>query len=101
MKRSLLQAVGPAAAGPIYPLSPAPEPVEHCDVCRWLPICRDQRRAEDHLSLVAGITRGQRRELTPRGIDTLESLARLAVPVDPPPQRTSQSALTRTRDQAR
>ena len=31
-----------------------PEPVEHCDVCRWNPACRARRRADDDLSLVAG-----------------------------------------------
>ena len=34
-----------------------PEPVEHCDVCRWAAECVARRRADDHLSLVAGITR--------------------------------------------
>src|SRR3989475_3109929 len=33
-----------------------PEPVEHCNVCRWVRECDAQRRADDHLSLVAGIT---------------------------------------------
>jgi len=30
-----------------------PEPVEHCNVCRWFKECDQQRRADDHLSLVA------------------------------------------------
>ena len=33
-----------------------PEPVEHCDVCRWAAVCAQRRRDDDHLSLVAGIT---------------------------------------------
>jgi uncharacterized protein len=37
-----------------------PEPVDHCQVCRWWQSC-DQRRCEgDHLSLVAGARRLQR-----------------------------------------
>ena len=28
-----------------------PEPVEHCDVCRWWERCNDRRRADDHLAL--------------------------------------------------
>ncbi len=40
-----------------------PEPVEHCDVCRWWADCSDRRRADDDLSLVAGISARQRRGL--------------------------------------
>ncbi len=38
------------------PAGTYPDPVEHCDVCRWAPECAARRRADDHLSLVAGIT---------------------------------------------
>ena len=34
-----------------------PEPVDHCEICHWQRDCRERRRADDHLSLVAGITR--------------------------------------------
>jgi uncharacterized protein len=34
-----------------------PEPVEHCDVCRWWSVCDKRRRADDHLCLVAGVSR--------------------------------------------
>ena len=43
-----------------------PEPVEHCGVCSWWKRCEDRRRADDHLSLVAGITARQRDRLTRR-----------------------------------
>src|SRR6202043_1012832 len=45
-----------------------PEPVEHCAICRWRDMCRDRRRTDDDLSLVAGITTGQRRALKGAGI---------------------------------
>src|ERR1700752_1975751 len=46
----------------VYPPSTTyPEPVEHCDVCRWAELCQLRRRADDHLSLVAGITARQRK----------------------------------------
>src|ERR1700752_1332044 len=32
-----------------------PEPVEHCKICSWFPVCNDRWRSDDHLSLVAGI----------------------------------------------
>ena len=60
------------------PLGTYPEPVEHCDVCRWAAECVARRRADDHLSLVAGISARQRRALTQRGVATLESLGDLA-----------------------
>ena len=45
-----------------------PEPVEHCQVCRWRQECDRQRRNDDHLSFVCGISRLQRSELGARGI---------------------------------
>ena len=52
-----------------------PEPVEHCDVCAWSSVCSKKRRHDDHLSLVAGITRIQRTELQKRGIKMVAELA--------------------------
>ena len=54
-----------------------PEPVEHCDVCPWWKRCEDRRRGDDHLSLVANITRRQRDRLEAQGIATLGALAAL------------------------
>ena len=46
-----------AETPPAYPpASTYPEPVEHCDVCRWAAECVTRRREDDHLSLVAGIS---------------------------------------------
>ena len=78
-----------------------PEPVEHCDVCRWAVECGVRRRADDHLSLVAGISARQRRALTSRGIATLAELGRLELPLDPKLEGTSEHALRRVREQAR
>jgi predicted RecB family nuclease len=78
---------------------PYPEPVEHCDVCRWWKGCETKRRADDHLSLVAGCTRRQRDRLGHAGIGSTAVLAQLgperAVPgIDAVP-------LLRLREQAR
>ena len=54
-----------------------PEPVDHCRVCSWWIHCVDRRRADDHLSLVAGAARTQRRALTGAGVTTLAGLAAL------------------------
>jgi uncharacterized protein len=52
-----------------------PEPVDHCGVCRWWAQCRDRRRADDHLSLVAFLGRDQTRKLVDAGIPTRAALA--------------------------
>jgi uncharacterized protein len=67
----------------------APQPTAHCDVCRWRSHCDAQWRAEDHLSLVAGLGRAQRLELESRGISTVASLARLPAPLEWRPARGS------------
>jgi uncharacterized protein len=48
-----------------------PEPCPHCDICRWFRECDATRRADDHLSLVAGIRRQQRNQLEAWGAETL------------------------------
>jgi uncharacterized protein len=94
--------VGPEAAPAAYPPGATyPDPVEHCDVCRWRLDCQARRRKDDHLSLVAGISARQRRSLLSRGVDTLEALGTLPLPVIPRLEGTSAAALERVREQAR
>lgn len=52
-----------------------PEPVAHCDICSWREACSKQRRSDDHLSLVAGISSRQRNDLENIGIVTMDALA--------------------------
>jgi predicted RecB family nuclease len=75
-----------------------PEPVEHCGVCQWWKRCEDRRRADDHLSLVAGITRRQRDRLAPAGVARVVELAALSkgTRVD----GITEDGLERIRDQA-
>ena len=79
-------------------LSTYPEPVMHCDVCAWWQPCNTQRRADDHLGFVAGISRLQIKELRRIDVGTLERLGDLRDV--PKPARGSRDALTRVRDQA-
>lgn len=88
-------------APPAYPPTSYPEPVEHCDVCRWSEFCAKKRRADDHLSLVAGISGRQRKALVARGIDTVTALGAAAVPFEPPLDGTGASSIGRVREQAR
>ena len=83
------------------PASSFPEPVPHCDVCRWWPRCDRQRHDDDHLSIVAGISRLQRRELESRSVATLGSLANLPLPLPWSPRRGTRRGYERVREQAR
>jgi uncharacterized protein len=101
-RRRFDEAVGPAAAAPAYPPPVTyPEPVGHCEVCRWRLDCTARRRADDHLSFVAGVSRRQRRGLVERGIGTLADLGNLELPLVPKLETTSEAALEKIRDQAR
>ena len=78
-----------------------PEPVTHCEICRWWPRCDRQRRADDHLSFVAGISRLQMRELQSREIATLAALAVEPLPIPWKPARGAREGFGRAREQAR
>jgi predicted RecB family nuclease len=78
-----------------------PEPTEHCDVCSWFPLCDTRRRTDDHTSLVAGISRNQRKALAEREVSTVVGLAKLVLPPVPKIERIGNAALLRIREQAR
>ena len=78
-----------------------PEPVEHCNVCSWFSVCDTRRRADDHTSLVAGISRNQRKALAEHSVSTVAALAKLPLPPEPKIERIGDAALLRIREQAR
>ncbi len=78
-----------------------PEPVDHCDICRWWKVCDKRRRDDDHLSLIAGISRSQRSEVESWGIDTMEALANLTLPLEHKPSRGMKVSYEKIREQAR
>ena len=96
VKHGLRRAVSTEAAEGTYP-----EPVAHCDICRWQVICDKRRRDDDHLCLVAGITKIQINELRERGVNTVQGLASLPLPLGWRPERGSLESYTRIREQAR
>jgi predicted RecB family nuclease len=75
-----------------------PEPVDHCRVCSWWQVCVDRRRADDHLSIVAGAARTHRTRLVEAGIGTLSELAQ--VPEDRTMRQLNPRILERLRRQA-
>lgn len=92
-----------SAGDAAYPPNSRPDPVEHCDVCRWSVDCSAERRRTDDLSLVAGITSRQRKTLRERGVGTRTELGSLPLPVtlDPPIKLSARPSLGRMREQAR
>lgn len=77
-----------------------PEPVEHCEACNWWRDCDHRRRADDHLSFVAGVSRLQRRELEGIAVKTLTQLATLSLPLQFKPHRGAIDTYVRARNQA-
>ncbi|MEH2510163.1 putative RecB family nuclease [Nitrobacteraceae bacterium AZCC 1564] len=78
-----------------------PEPIEHCDICRWRQHCDERRRADDHMSLVAGISKSQIGELEKRGVATTAALAVLPLPLQWRPERGAPQSYEKVREQAR
>ena len=78
-----------------------PEPVEHCEICQWWPLCNDRRRNDDHLSLVAGISRLQIAELKKWQVTTLASLGGMPLPLPKKPERGAPDTYVKVREQAR
>ena len=78
-----------------------PEPCPHCDVCRWFRECDARRRADDHLSLVAGIRRQQRNQLEAWDSETVAKVAVLPIPLQEKPLHGSREGIERVREQAR
>ena len=78
-----------------------PEPTPHCSICRWWAECDGQRRKDDHLSLVAGISRLQQKQLNVWNVNSVSSLAVFPVPLKERPRHGSAGSYVRVREQAR
>lgn len=96
VRGSLERAVSSAVAGAAYP-----EPIEHCEICRWRRHCDEKRRRDDHLSLVAGISKSQIGELARHGVASTAALAVLPLPLEWRPDRGAARSYEKIREQAR
>ncbi len=96
VRRSLEEFLEAPNHGEVYP-----EPKDFCDVCGWRAHCKERRRADDHLCLVAGISKLQRNELQQQAIKTVAELAAMPLPLAWKPERGSAHAYERVREQAR
>jgi predicted RecB family nuclease len=98
--RRVRDGLAKAIAGGDAP-DPYPDPCEYCDICRWRERCDRRRRADDHLSLVANVTKVQIEELKRQGVDTVAALAATPLPLAWRPSRGAPLSYARIRDQAR
>jgi predicted RecB family nuclease len=96
VRKRLLEAAGEGVDQETYP-----EPVEHCNICRWFKECDTRRRADDHLSLVAGIRRQQRDQFEEWNRETMAKLAVLPIPLEERPKHGARAGYERAREQAR
>ncbi len=96
VKASLEQMLDAADKAPTYP-----EPKNHCEICRWRSECDTRRRADDHLCLVAGISKIQINELKQHSINTVNRLAKMPLPIRWKPERGAIPPYVRIREQAR
>lgn len=83
------------------PIPTYPEPCPHCGICGWWAYCDRQRHSDDHLSLVAGLSRLQAAELKRWDIHTLTALAQIPLPLPFKPSRGAAETFVRLREQAR
>jgi predicted RecB family nuclease len=97
VKSRLAAVIGTNGAGP----ATYPEPIPHCEVCRWQRECDQERRDDDHLSLVAGINKLQRKQLGIWETKTVADLAAFPVPIPHRPVHGSRESYVRVREQAR
>ena len=68
VRRRFVEAIG--SGKPTYPY-----PVSHCRLCEFANACEERWHGEDHLSLVAGISREQVGTLNDEGVRTVAELA--------------------------
>jgi uncharacterized protein len=78
-----------------------PEPKPHCEICRWRLRCEAKWREDDHLTLVARISKSQINELKKHNVTTVAALAALPLPVPWKPERGAVQSFERVREQAR
>jgi len=81
---------------PTYPI-----PCAHCEICNWWQQCDTRRRADDHLSLVAGLSNSHAAEMKKWNVETLQKLATVPLPLAYKPARGAIETFTKLREQAR
>jgi predicted RecB family nuclease len=83
------------------PATTYPDPVEHCNICRWWKECDKKRHDDDHLSLIANIRSMHIGELQKHQINTLAEFASREVPLPSKPDRGSVETYQKIHKQAK
>jgi predicted RecB family nuclease len=96
VRNSLEQAAEDGVGTNLYP-----EPKPHCEICRWRRHCEAKWRADDHLTIVAGISKSQIAELRRHDITTVAMLSAVPLPLPWKPNRGAIDTFERIREQAR
>ena len=96
VKASLIQAVSGEQNVETYP-----DPKPFCEICRWQMRCDAKRREDDHLCLVAGITKIQIEELKRHGVSTTADLGRMPIPLAWKPDRGIAYSMSASANRAR
>jgi uncharacterized protein len=78
-----------------------PEPIVHCDICRWWEVCNQKRRDDDHLGFIAGMGTSQIKEVRTHDVNTLEAMSEVPLPIPFIPTKGSVDTYTKLREQAR
>jgi len=85
----------------LTPTSTYPEPCSHCDICNWWEHCNSIRRKDDHLSFIAGMGTSQIKEVKLHGVETLDAMSKLPLPLPFKPSKGSKETFIKLREQAR
>lgn len=83
------------------PAATYPLPASHCEVCRWWQDCDRRWRADDHPTLVAGLSVLHAAQLEAWSVTTLAAVAALADPLPGRPERGSAATYAGLREQAK
>jgi uncharacterized protein len=96
VRRRMEEVIAEPPSRPTYP-----NPVAHCEICRWRNECDTRRHADDNLCLVAGIRALHIGELERQGIHTLAQFAGEPAPLRQKPERGNEETFTKAHGQAR
>ena len=96
VRKSLERAVTSGSDEELYP-----EPNPHCEICRWRVECEKKWRVDDHLTLVANISKSQIGELGRHDVKSVAQLAAVPLPLPWKPERGATQSYERIREQAR
>ena len=78
-----------------------PNPVPHCQICRWWKSCNEIRRNDDHLSFVAGMSTLHRIELQRQGVHTLTEFTGQPKPLKEKPKYGTEETFLKLHTQAK